>query len=126
MNATHNEEARPVRVTGVTLEDIAEVTREQKSAALVALSARLKSEICEHYASCKPTTWEVCGLWLWVRGDSREFRHELKALGFRWSKHKTAWYLACRPAASKQSMSLSYIRDKYGARIVGTLDEVTA
>lgn len=35
---------------------------------------------------------EVCGSWLWVTGDTRPHKEDLKALKFRWSSNKGAWY----------------------------------
>lgn len=35
---------------------------------------------------------EVCGSWVWVTGDTRPHKEELKALSFRWSSNKSAWY----------------------------------
>ena len=33
---------------------------------------------------------EVCGSWVWVTGNTREHKEELKALSFRWSSNKSA------------------------------------
>lgn len=35
---------------------------------------------------------EICGDWIWVTGNTYNCREQLKALKFRFSKKKTAWY----------------------------------
>ena len=34
---------------------------------------------------------ELCGRWLWIGGNTREHKEQLKALGCRWSKNKQLW-----------------------------------
>ena len=40
----------------------------------------------------KGVTVELCGVWLWVTGDTRPYKDILKAAGYRWSANKSAWY----------------------------------
>lgn len=60
---------------------------------------------------------EVCGAWIWVTGNTKEHKEELKAAGFRWAKKKKAWYF--RPEGFKSrgrgKASLDEIRFKYGS-----------
>jgi hypothetical protein len=35
---------------------------------------------------------EIIGVWIWVTGDTRAVKTELKGLGCRWSPQKEAWY----------------------------------
>lgn len=35
---------------------------------------------------------ELCGSWIWVGGDTKPHKEELKAHGFRWSQNKKKWY----------------------------------
>lgn len=60
---------------------------------------------------------ELCGSWLWITGETRAVKDELKEIGFRWSKAKTAWYYhhgEYRKGSGKD-MSLDDIRNKYGS-----------
>lgn len=60
---------------------------------------------------------EVCGSWLWVTGNTRDHKDELKALSFRWSSNKQAWYFH-RDGYKKRSnkkMTLDDIRGFYGS-----------
>ena len=60
---------------------------------------------------------EVCGSWVWVTGDTRPHKDELKALAFRWSSNKAAWYFN-RDGYKKRgrkSLTLDEIRGYYGS-----------
>jgi hypothetical protein len=59
---------------------------------------------------------ELCGLWVWVSGDTRTFKEELKALGFRWSPDKAAWYFAGVPSISRNRHTMDEIRQMYGSQ----------
>lgn len=39
---------------------------------------------------------EVCGIFLWLSGETWRYKKQLKECGFRWSHNKFAWYW--RPA----------------------------
>ena len=59
---------------------------------------------------------EITGSWLWVSGDTKPHRKELKDHGLRWSRKKEKWYLKGAPSAryGKQGASWDYIVSKYG------------
>ena len=61
---------------------------------------------------------ELCGSWLWVTGNTKENADGLKALHFRWSKNKAAWYFHFEPYRkhSKKSVDLQTIREMYGSQ----------
>ena len=65
-----------------------------------------------------PHEAEICGLWLWVKFTSKpgdDTRTTLKSNGFRWARRKEKWYYAGAPSRGKKSMSMQYIRTKYGS-----------
>ena len=35
---------------------------------------------------------ELIGSWIWVSGNTKEYKDELKKLNFKWSKNKAAWF----------------------------------
>lgn len=35
---------------------------------------------------------ELIGSWIWVTGNTKEYKDELKKLNFKWSSKKAAWY----------------------------------
>jgi len=67
---------------------------------------------------------EVTGRWVWVTGETRQYKDYFKTLGFWWASKKIAWYW--RPADAKVNnrhpYSLDQIRTKYGSVSIGTVD----
>ena len=61
---------------------------------------------------------ELCGSWLWITGNTKEHHEAIKALGFKWSKNKAAWYFHFEPYRkhSKKSVDLDTIRSMYGSQ----------
>ena len=65
-------------------------------------------------------TVEICGKWLWVSGDTKPVKDQIKAAGLRFSGSKKMWYW--RPATEngarhyRGNKSMGYIRGKYGSR----------
>lgn len=63
---------------------------------------------------------ELCGLWLWVSGNTKIHKEELKKVGFWWASKKKMWYW--RPEEAKtynrKNMSMEKIREKYGSKII--------
>lgn len=65
---------------------------------------------------------EIVGKWIWVSGDTKPVKDQLKALGMRFSGKRKMWYKAPdeqgKHARSKGSMA--EIREKYGSRSVAS------
>ncbi len=59
---------------------------------------------------------ELCGLWLWVTGDTKPHKEELKALKLKWSHDKRAWYFAGVPSYNRTRWTLEHIREAYGSQ----------
>lgn len=62
---------------------------------------------------------EILGCWIWVTGNTKERKEELKQLNFLFSPKKTAWYY--RKEENKKGrynsdFSLDEIREKYGSK----------
>lgn len=70
---------------------------------------------------------EICGLWLWVSGDTKPIKETLKAHGLRYSKNKGAWYLNTTGYVKwfkgRKAWSMNEIRSAYGSKVFekGTL-----
>jgi hypothetical protein len=66
-------------------------------------------------------TIEICGLWIWVSGDTKAHKDQLKSAGYFWSAKKTMWYFRPTQAKSfnryrgKREWSIDKIRASYGA-----------
>lgn len=69
---------------------------------------------------------ELCGSWLWIGGDTKPVKDQLKAAGCRWASKKGLWYW--HPAdegcsrSRKGGASMSYIREKYGSKVLSGSD----
>lgn len=62
---------------------------------------------------------ELCGSWLWISGDTKPSKEELKACGCRWSSSKKMWYWRHQEDGAKWSRgkkSMNQIRNKYGSQ----------
>ena len=62
-------------------------------------------------------TGEIIGTWIWVSGNTKEFRKIFKEAGFKWSKNKVAWYW--HPDGykkwSKKKFGMGEIRTMFGS-----------
>jgi len=65
-------------------------------------------------------TLEICGAWVWVRGDTKTYKTQLKEAGYKWAPKKKSWYF--RPAdyksRSRGKYSMDEIREKFGTDTV--------
>lgn len=62
---------------------------------------------------------ELCGSWLWIGGNTKENKEELKAAGCRWSNNKKLWYWHHAEEGRKWhrgKKTMSEIRTKYGSQ----------
>lgn len=58
----------------------------------------------------------LIGTWIWVRGEARPFKEQLKALNCRWSGEKESWYFHSGPyrRSGKKGGSFGSMAMKYG------------
>lgn len=65
-------------------------------------------------------TIEVCGVWIWVGGDTKPHKDILKESGYRWAPKKCLWMW--KPAESKSrgrgKFSMDEIRSAHGSQSV--------
>ena len=68
---------------------------------------------------------ELCGVWLWITGESYPHRVLLKNLGFKYSGNKKAWYYhegSYRKQANKR-FTLYQIRKSFGSKVLSDENE---
>jgi len=69
---------------------------------------------------------ELCGTWIWITGETRAVKEELKQAGFRWSPNKLAWYWR-RDTELKRSHRYSWdmekIRNYHGQQKISNLKQ---
>lgn len=65
---------------------------------------------------------EVIGCFIWVSGNTKPYKDELKKLGFKWHSKKECWYKAPEgyKRYGKAQYSMEEIRDMYGVEWEGT------
>lgn len=66
---------------------------------------------------------ELVGAWIWVTGETKRHKEELKEAGFFYSRNKNAWYFHTSPKKRffKGKKSLDEIKNKYGARQINSM-----
>lgn len=60
---------------------------------------------------------ELCGSWVWVSGDTKQYKDQLKELGCKWSANKKMWYWQNdgKRKHHKKAWSIDQIRNTYGS-----------
>lgn len=63
---------------------------------------------------------EICGKWVWVYGDTKKYKNDFKALGFKWAHNKGAWYWFSGKyrKATKYEWTFTEIRNAFGSELV--------
>lgn len=91
-------------------------------------------EIIEKLLRMNGLEVELCGSWLWIGGNTREHKDELKAAGCRWSNNKKLWYWHHAEEGirwHRGTKTIGEIRAKYGSQTfrsngASRLEEATA
>ncbi len=63
---------------------------------------------------------EVCGMWVWVSGDTKPHKDALgkNGAGYRWAPKKKKWYYRhseCKSRGSRGKFSMNDIRERHGS-----------
>lgn len=58
---------------------------------------------------------EVCGVWVWVGGDTKPNKKALNDAGYKWASKKKMWYFPGIPAGG-YGWSMGKIRTYYGSQ----------
>ena len=102
-----NYKASDKNLDGVDVEDLLKEDRE--------LRAKLYSIL-----GVEGIEIELCGVWLWVTGNTIPVKDVLKRNGFKWASKKKAWYFHTGDykKRSKKRFSLDEIRSIHGSSVV--------
>ncbi len=78
-------------------------------------------DIINSLIHCDGVNIDIVGSWVWLTGNTYEYRDTIKGLGFKWANKKKAWYwhtdeYKCR----RSNMTLDEIKMKYGCQSVKT------
>lgn len=71
--------------------------------------------------------FEICGSWLWISGNTKEHKEQLKTLGCRFSAKKRAWYYSQGMKNIRHSKynNIDELRNKFGTQILNTTNRLT-
>lgn len=85
-------------------------------------------EIIEALMRMQGVSIELIGCFIWVSGNTKEYKDELKKLDFKWHSKKACWYKAPEDYRrfGKKQYSMDEIRDMYGVQFEGTGREDTS
>lgn len=74
-------------------------------------------EVLEKIIRFSDITIEICGSWIWVSGNTYQYRTELKEIGFKWANKKKQWYWHSEAFRKKgrKALSMEEIRNYYGS-----------
>ena len=67
-------------------------------------------------------TIDIVGRFIWIDGNTYQYRNEFKTLGFKWSAQRKKWYWHNGEYKKHRNSNLSYadIQNKYGSTEVKT------
>lgn len=70
---------------------------------------------------------DIMGAWIWVSGNTKPYKEELKAAGFRWAPKKKHWTFRAEEhrSSSRGTASLEEIEARYGKQTVKTAKSPT-
>ena len=95
-----------------------------KATKLTPLTETIKSllNVIRHFEGVKI---ELIGTWLWVTGNTRKYKEQLKENGFKFSGKKLAWYFheGTFRRYSKEAFSLNSLRSKWGYQDLSNAEE---
>ena len=60
---------------------------------------------------------ELMGLWVWLTGNTKAHKEAIKEnQGWKWAKHKEAWFFAGVPSFNRHEKTLDEIRNLHGSQ----------
>ena len=59
-------------------------------------------------------TIEVVGSWIWLSGETKAIKNNLKDLSFKWASKKKMWYYGEMKGKNPNQKSMEEIKSKYG------------
>lgn len=79
-------------------------------------------DVLQQIITFKGINIEIVGYWIWLDGNTYDYKDTLKSIGFKWAREKKKWYFhteAFRKRSHKK-LSMEDIRNYYGSTEVET------
>ena len=94
----------------------------QKTAEEILEEQEQFAEVLEKLLGLDGLQLEICGSWLWITGNTYQYKAQIKEAGCQFASKKKAWYWKPFDGFFKKrgNLSLNEIRDKYGSIKVDT------
>lgn len=75
--------------------------------------------IIDNLVKYKDVIVEIIGEWVWVYGETKPIKEELKEMKFRWSSKRKMWYFGSLDGTKKRysRSTTDELRNKYGSKI---------
>ena len=85
------------------------------------VSAEIREKLCE-IIFLEDVIIEIIGSWIWITGNTKAVKEELKSHGFKFSPNKTAWYWQTGDYRKKngKQFTMDEIRAMWGTEEVET------
>ena len=82
----------------------------------------LLREMLQKVIHLSDITIEIIGNWIWISGNTYQYRKELKEMGFKFAGQKKCWYWHSETfrKKSRKKLSMNDIRNYYGSTEVET------
>lgn len=79
-------------------------------------------EVLQRIITFEGINIEIVGCWIWVDGNTYDYKDALKEIGFKWAREKKKWYFHTEAfrKRSKKKLSMDDIRNYYGSTEVET------
>lgn len=79
-------------------------------------------EVLQQIITFESINIEIVGCWIWVDGNTYDYKDTLKSIGFKWAREKKKWYFHTEAfrKRSKKKLSMDDIRNYYGSTEVET------
>lgn len=84
------------------------------------LNARQYQDAVNAIINLPGITIELCGGWLWVNGETKQYKDILKANGFYFAFKKLSWYFRSVEYKTRnhRPYSMDQIRNRYGSQTI--------
>lgn len=79
-------------------------------------------EVLQQIITFEGINIEIIGCWIWVDGNTYDYKTTLKEIGFKWAREKKKWYFHTEAFRKKSNkvLSMEDIRAYYGSTDIET------
>lgn len=120
INAEYNELFKKLKSGYERSESYKNATDRQKQSYDTVKDQKLR-EVIIKLSRYKGLVIELCGVWVWVSGDTKQYKEELKALGLHYASQKKCWYIHFDDFVKYgKTSTMAYIRSRYGSTVIHT------